>query len=341
MRRIVALGIGVLASGCAGPQLAPSPVSSAEEAQARRAMRTEPLPPELGANGREQVEMVRRVERRVRPATRKVCARTLDRKTCGRQYRKIRVKVKPADDTINATADVRGNVTFYGGLVRSIGSDDELAGVMAHEMAHVLLGHNEKARQNMTVGLLLGGLVGGLGGAAGGACYTAQCANARADLVGTGMEARAAAGAVVYSPQMELEADQLATCIVDEAGYDLHAARKLFIRLARLGRRGGPAGKRALDGFLRTHPADARRIAHWSATRRLTESGQLSPESTRSVAERERAERQAAKCERLYREYPECPDWGRTGLTGLGKRMARVTRGICPVAATSKCAGPG
>lgn len=341
MKRIVALGVAVLASGCAGPQLAPSPVSSAEEAQARRAMRSEPLPPELRAKGKEQVAMVRRVERRIRPATRKVCARTLDRETCGRQYRKIRVKVKPADDTINATADVRGNVTFYGGLVRRIGSDDELAGVMAHEMAHVLLKHNEKSQQNMAVGLILGGLVGGLAGAAGGPCYTAQCANARADLVGTGMEAGAAAGAIAYSPQMELEADQLATYIVDEAGYDLYAARKLFIRLARTGRRGGSAGKRALAGFLRTHPTDARRIAHWSATRRLIESGQQSPESTRSVAERERAERQAAKCERLYREYPECSDWGRRGLTGLGRRMARVTKGICPVASTAKCAGPG
>ena len=341
MKRIAALWIVVLASGCAGPQLAPSPVSSSEEAEAGQAMRSERLPPELWAEGDEQAAMVRRVQQRIRPATRKVCARTLDRETCARQYRKIRVQVKPEDDTINATADVRGNVTLYGGLMRRIGSDDELAGVMAHEMAHVLLKHNEKSQQNMTVGLIVGGLVAGLAGAAGGPCYTAQCANAQADLVGAGMEAGAVAGAVAYSPQMELEADQLATYIVNEAGYDLYAARKLFIRLARTGRRGGAAGKRALAGFLRTHPTDAKRIAHWSATRRLIESGRQSPESRQSVAERQRRERLAAKCERLYREYPECPDWGKAGLTGLAGRMGRMTKGICPFPAPVKCAGPG
>ena len=33
-----------------------------------------------------------------------------------------------------------------GGLVRRMGSDDEIAGVMGHEMAHVPLKHNEKFR---------------------------------------------------------------------------------------------------------------------------------------------------------------------------------------------------
>lgn len=176
MKRIVALGIVVLASGCAGPQLKPSPVSSSEEAQARRAMHSEPLPPRAGGEGKEQVAMVRRVERRIRPATRKACARTLDRDTCGQQYRKSRVKVKPSDDTINATADMHGNVTFYGGMIRRIGSDDEFAGVMAHEMAYVLLKHNQKSQQNMVVGGLLTWL-----SAAGGPCHTAQRADARAD----------------------------------------------------------------------------------------------------------------------------------------------------------------
>ena len=87
--------------------------------------------PELRARGDEQVAMVRRVRQRIWPATRKVCARTLDRETCTRQYRNIRIKVKPEDDTINVTADVRGNVTLHDGLMRRIGSDAEFAGVMS------------------------------------------------------------------------------------------------------------------------------------------------------------------------------------------------------------------
>lgn len=92
----------------------------------------------LRTSGVEQVEMMRRLERRIRPATEKVYARTLDRETCRVQYRKITVHVKPKDDTINATADIQGNVTFYGGLVRRVGSDDEITSVMGHEMAYVL-----------------------------------------------------------------------------------------------------------------------------------------------------------------------------------------------------------
>ena len=343
MKKVVAAMLmgSAITAGCAGPQLATSPTSSSDEAEAGKAMRSERLPPELRVQGGEQVSMVRRVERRTRPAAQKVCARTLDRETCRRQYRKINVLVKPDDDTINATADIHGNVTFYGGLVRRIGSDDELAGVMAHEMAHVLLKHNEKSRQNMTAGLVVGGLITGLAAAAGGPCYTAQCADVRADLVGAGMEVGAAVGSIAYSPEMELEADQLATYIVSEAGYDLYAARKLFIRLARMGRSGGVAGQKALAGFLRTHPTDARRIAHWNATRRLIESGQQRPESVKSVQARERRARLAGKCEQLHRKYPKCPDWGKGRFEGLTGRLGRMTKGICPLTAPESCTGPG
>ena len=127
-----------------------------------------------------------------------------------------------------------------------------------------------------------------------------RCASDRTSATGGARRAAEPAPAAAFGGQAW---NQLATYIVDEAGYDLYAARKLFIRLARTGRRGGTAGKRALAGFLRTHPTDAKRVAHWSATRRLIESGQDRPESTRRVAERERAERRAARCEQLYREY--------------------------------------
>jgi len=139
-------------------------------------MQSEALPPDLQTSGVEHVEMVRRVERRIRPATEKVCARTLDRETCWGQYRKITVHVKPEDHTINATADIEVNVTLYGGLVRRAGSDDEVAGVMGHEMAYVLLKHNEKAAAEHppAVGMVIGGLIPGAIAASAGPCYTVQ-----------------------------------------------------------------------------------------------------------------------------------------------------------------------
>ena len=83
-------------------------------------------------------------------------------------------------------------------------------------------------------------LITGVIAASAGPCYIAHC-NERTDrLLESGMQAGAVAGRIRYSPEMELEADQLATYIVREAGYDLRAARKLFIRMARAEQRVRP-----------------------------------------------------------------------------------------------------
>ena len=75
--------------------------------------------------------------------------------------------------------------------------------------------------------MVFGGLITGAIAASAGRCYKTQCTNARTDLLESGMQAGAVAGRIRYNPEMELEADQLATYIVCEAGYDLRAARKL------------------------------------------------------------------------------------------------------------------
>lgn len=54
--------------------------------------------------------------------------------------------------------------------------------------------------------------------ASAGSCYTAQCTNVRTDLLESRMKAGVVASRIRYSPEMELEADQLATYIVREAG---------------------------------------------------------------------------------------------------------------------------
>ena len=76
-------------------------------------------------------------------------------------------------------------------------------------------------------GMVIDGLITGAIAASAGPCYVAQCMNTRTDLLESGMQGGAVVGRIRYSP--ELEADRLATHIVREAGYDLRAARKLFI----------------------------------------------------------------------------------------------------------------
>lgn len=64
------------------------------------------------------------------------------------------------------------------------------------------------------------------------------------------MSAGAAIGSTAYSPEMELEADQLATYIVREAGYDVTEAGKLFIRMTREETKAAARGEKGLVGFL-------------------------------------------------------------------------------------------
>ena len=211
-------------------------------------MQSEALPPDLQTSGVEHVEMVRRVERRIRPATEKVCARTLDRETCRGQYRKITVHVKPEDHTINATADIEVNVTLYGGLVRRAGSDDEVAGVMGHEMAYVLLKHNEKAAAEHPPAVGIGDRRAqsrAPSPRARGRATPYNCMNARNDLLESGLQAGAVAGRIRYRPKTDLEADQFATYIVKTVHLPIgsvvvEATRKTTAskRLKRSGRRG-------------------------------------------------------------------------------------------------------
>lgn len=328
-----------IATGCAGPQLASESVTGSEISQARRAMAAEAIPAPMDARGAGQTALVRRVEARLRPAAEAVCRRTLGYGECSTRYRKIRVVTKPYDDTINATADIRGEVTMYGGLLRRVGSEDEVAGVLAHEMAHVLLSHNEKGRTNAAVGMVVGGLIIGaivLGASGQGGCYSQQCQEAQRDLMELGVKAGGAVGSRSYSPEMELEADQLATYIVHEAGYDVDAARKLFIRLTRIERRASRQGRKGLVGFLKTHPTDARRIAHWAAASRNISAGARAPRTKAAVAADRREARRSARCERLHAQYPRCPDWGRSGLPDWG-RAQRIGAGICPVWGAGDC----
>ena len=111
----------------------------------------------------------------------------------------MKVRVFPDDDTINAFAAADGTLGFYGGFVRMTGND-ELAAVFAHEVAHILFGHNQKTSANTATGMLLGGA---LGLALGAALYQpGMDTDFISDLGNTGMEAGYGAGSVAYSPEM-------------------------------------------------------------------------------------------------------------------------------------------
>ena len=145
------------------------------------------------------------------------------------------------EDTVNAHVMAGGKITFYTGIIEQLKlSDDEIAAIMGHEMAHALREHTrEKMSQSAA-----GNLVLGVGGALFGLEQTGM------QLAGLGKQL---ALDLPFSRGMESEADLYGLELSARAGYDPRAAVTLWQKMAQLGS-GGPQ-------FLSTHPASGERMA--------------------------------------------------------------------------------
>lgn len=109
-----------------------------------------------------------------------------------------------ADEEVNAFSLPGGYVFVNDGLVKKTASDDELAGVIAHEMAHITARHAVK-RYESSLGLQI--------------VQLASLAAARG-AAGGGLSVAARAAQLAYARQDELEADRLAVKYLKAAGFD-------------------------------------------------------------------------------------------------------------------------
>jgi predicted Zn-dependent protease len=124
-----------------------------------------------------------------------------------------------SSDAVNAFADGRG-VGITSGMVRFVESDDELALVIGHELAHNTLGHLNRRQANALAGTILGVLVD-IGAAAAGVSTG-----------GTGMRMGGAAGSLVFSKEFESESDYLGTYMAARAGFEIAQAPMFWRRMA-------------------------------------------------------------------------------------------------------------
>ena len=111
------------------------------------------------------------------------------------------------DKEVNAFSLPGGYVFINDGLIKNVSSDDELAGVIAHEVAHITARHAVK-RYESSLGmqlLQLATLAARQGTAAGGMGIAMQAAQ------------------LAYARQDELEADRLAVKYLRAAGFDPRA----------------------------------------------------------------------------------------------------------------------
>lgn len=125
------------------------------------------------------------------------------------------------DEEVNAFSLPGGYVFVNDGLVNKVANDDELAAVMAHEIAHIAARHAMKRYESNLGAQLL---------------QIASLAASRqgADMRGVGVAFQAAR--LAYARQDELEADQLGVRYLKAAGFDPHAALTFLERLHALTR---------------------------------------------------------------------------------------------------------
>ena len=271
MRGLLVLAALCAAAGCSGPTWdTPDPVPS-ELQWARKEIAEASVAPSRNTPPEDMLKVAERVRKRVMPAAYRVCSRMY---ASGCEIMATQPLLVIAHSrAVNAYADANNRVTLLGGLVSAVGSDDELAAVMAHEYAHVIIGHVHQMQGNAG----LGALVGALAGTAVGVGLYTPGSTVIEDFGSAGYELGSSVGATMYTIEMEREADHVGAYILHEAGYDLNAGRTMWIRLAREAQSGTPLGKRSLRGYFRTHPTTEARYVAWVKSAAEVRSGQRRP----------------------------------------------------------------
>ncbi|MCK5014710.1 MAG: M48 family metalloprotease [Candidatus Omnitrophica bacterium] len=144
------------------------------------------------------------------------------------------------EDLINAVSLPGGYVYVFRGLIERVDNDDQLAGVIAHEVGHITAKHGIKRMQNAYAALAL-------------------------QIVSTQTNARVASGVnlainslfLEYSQKDEFEADRLSVKYLKKAGYDPKAMVAFLKKLKAEGEK-DPLKKYS---YWRTHPYISQRIS--------------------------------------------------------------------------------
>lgn len=150
------------------------------------------------------------------------------------------------DDNANAFCMPGGKIVVYEGLLKYVKTDDDLAVVMGHEVAHAVAKHsNERMSQQMLAqygGTALGLALGG----------SSQATQAIASQVyGLGAQY----GVMLpFSRKHEKEADYMGLVLMSIAGYNPQASTQFWQRMSQ-------GGSNATPEFMSTHPSDATRIS--------------------------------------------------------------------------------
>ncbi len=152
----------------------------------------------------------------------------------------------------NAFASPAGHIFLFSGLFAALENEDELAGIIAHEISHVVCRHiSQQIERSKKIGMAtLAGVAAGILLGAGGA---GEAANA----VAVGSVAAGQSIALKYSREDETQADQLGLDSMTRAGYN---GKGLISVLNKL-RSKQWFGENEIPSYIMTHPTSKERMA--------------------------------------------------------------------------------
>ena len=260
----VILGMALLAA-CSAPVLDIPEPKAEHSAAAQTALERSIIGPSRNLAPADIFPAIKRVASRVHESAYRICQelRQPDEDCNGVDEMILNIHVANAE--YNAFADQADRINIFGGLVSVLGTDDEIAAVLAHEYAHVIYDHVGKKVSNAMVGTLIASALAG----AFSAHYGVNDQQMNENWMRLGMEI----GSRSYSPEMEIEADRTAAYILRDAGFSPWALADVIVRMHRLNVEGADGPFSGRVGFLETHPSDDRRVAHIISAIEDAESG--------------------------------------------------------------------
>jgi predicted Zn-dependent protease len=173
------------------------------------------------------------------------------------------------EPTYNAFAIPAGHIFINSGLFAAMETEEELAGILGHEISHVFCRHiSERIERSKKTGMA------SLAGIAAGILLGAAGAGEAASAVTMGSAAAGISAELAYSRDNEMQADQIGLKVLTEAGYSpsglLEVLRKIRSKTV--------FDTEQFPTYLRTHPAVDDRLAYidsWIATEQAA--GKLPP----------------------------------------------------------------
>jgi len=157
------------------------------------------------------------------------------------------------EDVYNAFATPAGHIFIYSGLMAAMDNEEELAGIIGHEIAHVLCRHiSQKIDRSKKISIAT------LAGVAAGIFLGAEGAGEVGSAVILGSMAAGQSMTLAYSREDERQADQIGLKYLTKAGYSGYGLLTMLRKI----RSKHWFGTEQIPTYLTTHPAPEERLVY-------------------------------------------------------------------------------